>query len=96
LRFARLSPPKRAQGTGEDQSFELHIPTQFVEVLDHVSLHRFLEVEVPEQPFPRKNRREDVKRNMCVMLLNLATPTIIVVAVGCGLWLGSQRFNAKR
>jgi hypothetical protein len=73
----------------------LYITTQFV-VLDHGLWHRFLEVEVPEQPFPRKNRREDVKRNMSVMLFSLATPAIIVVAVGCGLWLGFQRFNAKR
>jgi hypothetical protein len=59
--------------------------------------HRFLEVEVPEQPFPRKNSREEFKRNRRVgIVAKQAMPMVVALAVACGLWLGVQRIRAKR
>jgi hypothetical protein len=57
---------------------------------------RFLEVEVPKQPFPRKNNREELKSRLTVILLKCFTPIAVFVALGCGLWLGAQRLASKR
>jgi hypothetical protein len=57
---------------------------------------RFLAVEVPEQPFPRKNNRDAMKGRAGITLLKSATPMMtVVVAVSVVLWLGVQRLGAK-
>jgi hypothetical protein len=57
---------------------------------------RFLEVEVPDQPFPRKNSTKELKSRARGSLLKSAAPmAAVVVALSVGLWLGVQRLGAK-
>jgi hypothetical protein len=78
------------------KAFEFYIAPQHVEVLDRGLLHRFLEVEVPDQPFPRKNSTEELKSRARGSLLKSAAPmAAVVLALSVGLLLGVQRLGAK-
>jgi hypothetical protein len=56
---------------------------------------RFLEVEVPDQLFPRKNNTAQIKRLKLALIMSAVPMAAAVVAVGVGVLIGVQRLGAK-
>lgn len=57
---------------------------------------RFLDVEVPNIPFPRKNDKASMTREVMVFLSKHSAPVVLaVVAMGCAAWLGARVWRPR-